>query len=171
MGKGAGSAAYTGAAGAGIGSGVSVAWAGIEIGAGTGAYEIGTSGGSAVTARARGVGDAGGGTDEIGTSRGSGACAAMSIRTKRLGFVSRTADSATASRDTMLCGMATTVARQIAIRRVLPRVPMGTLSAAAGPIVRPALAFKEPGVGGSRSELGYPAPESEAFTAPGGFCR
>ena len=29
--------------------------------------------------------------------------------------------------------------------------------------------WKEPGVGGSRSELGYPAPESEAFTAPGGL--
>jgi len=31
--------------------------------------------------------------------------------------------------------------------------------------------FQEPGVGGSRSELGYPAPESEAFTAPGGLGR
>jgi hypothetical protein len=31
--------------------------------------------------------------------------------------------------------------------------------------------FEEPGVGGSRSELGYPAPESEAFTAHGGLSR
>jgi len=29
----------------------------------------------------------------------------------------------------------------------------------------------EPGVGGSRSESGYPALESEAFTAPGGLGR
>ena len=29
--------------------------------------------------------------------------------------------------------------------------------------------FEEPGVGGSRSESGYPALESEAFTAPGGL--
>ena len=28
--------------------------------------------------------------------------------------------------------------------------------------------FQEPGVGGSRSESGYPALESKAFTAPGG---
>jgi len=31
--------------------------------------------------------------------------------------------------------------------------------------------LKEPGVGGSRSESGYPALESEAFTAPGGLGR
>ena len=31
--------------------------------------------------------------------------------------------------------------------------------------------LNKPGVGGSRSELGYPAPESEAFTAPGGLGR
>jgi hypothetical protein len=28
--------------------------------------------------------------------------------------------------------------------------------------------LNEPGVGGSRSELGYPAPESEPFRRPGG---
>ena len=83
---GAGDAAYTGVGGAGIGSGVSVA--GAKDWAGTGAYEIGTSGGKAVIARARGAGDADCGTEAIGTSRGSGACAAMPIRTRRLGFVS-----------------------------------------------------------------------------------
>ena len=83
---GAGDAAYTGVGGAGIGSGVSVA--GAKHWAGTGAYEIGTSGGKAVIARARGAGDADCGTEAIGTSRGSGACAAMPIRTMRLGFVS-----------------------------------------------------------------------------------
>ena len=86
MDTGAGSAAYTAAGGAGIGSGVSVTGAGGW--AGTGAYEIGTSRGEAVPARVCGAGDAGGGTNEIGTSRGSGACAAMSIRTMRLAFVS-----------------------------------------------------------------------------------
>ena len=87
---GAGDAAYTGVGGAGIGSGVSVAGAGAgaKDWAGTGAYEIGTSGGKAVIARARGAGDADCGTEAIGTSRGSGACAAMPIRTMRLGFVS-----------------------------------------------------------------------------------
>ena len=83
---GAGDAAYTGVGGAGIGTGFSVA--GAKDWAGTGAYEIGTSGGDAVIARARGAGDAGGCTELIGTSRGSGTCAAMSIRTMRLGFVS-----------------------------------------------------------------------------------
>jgi len=88
MATGAGIAAYTGADGAEIGSGVSGAEAGAKDWAGTGGYEIGTSGGEAVIARARGAGDAAGGTEVIGTSRGSGACAAMSIRTMRLGFVS-----------------------------------------------------------------------------------
>jgi len=54
-----------------------------------GAYEIDTSGGEAGPGRGRGTGVAANGAAweignwVIGTSRGSGACAAMSIRTRR----------------------------------------------------------------------------------------
>jgi hypothetical protein len=94
-----------------------------------GAYEIETSGGEATPGRGRGAGVAATGAAwVIGTIRGSGACAAMSIRTRR----------AVGSAAWMRCGPTTgdaasdAATRQTATEHVRILFPMASLSVARG---------------------------------------
>jgi hypothetical protein len=99
-----------------------------------GAYEIDTSGGEAGPGRLCGTAAAATGAAweignwVIGTSRGSGACAAMSIRTRR-GDDSAASIAAGSNPDDTAIAVAT---RQIAIRRVRILFPMASLSVARG---------------------------------------
>jgi hypothetical protein len=120
----------------GAATGVGISWMGSDLStAGAGEYEIAASGSEVCPGCGCicgcGMGSvATGGTCEIGTSRGSGACAAMSIRTRR----------AVGSAACMPCGatpgdIASAVApRQTATRRVRILFPMASLSVAMGPI-------------------------------------
>ena len=107
----------------------------VAVGVGAvGAYEIDTSGGEAGTGRGRGVGVAatcGGGEIGnwvIGTSRGSGACAAMSIRTRRaVGSAACMTRGAKPGNTT-----AAAATRQTATKRVPILFPLASLSVARG---------------------------------------